>query len=89
MFGLGFGEIVLVLIIALIFIGPKKLPELAKGLGQGIREFQKAAKGFTDSMQDTAQQGPTTPVIEEKEDKIIASETEQDEKKPLKEEKPS
>lgn len=53
MFGLGFGEIILVLLIALIFIGPKKLPELAKGLGQGIREFQKAAKGFSDSLQET------------------------------------
>jgi len=42
MFGLGGGELLLVAFIALIFIGPKKLPELAKGLGKGIREFQKA-----------------------------------------------
>ena len=59
MFGLGFGELVLILLIALIFIGPKKLPELAKGLGQGIKEFQKAAKGLTDQLQD---EGTTTPV---------------------------
>ena len=42
MFGLGGGELLLLAFIALIFIGPKKLPELAKGLGKGIREFQKA-----------------------------------------------
>ena len=42
MFGLGGGELLLLGIIALVFIGPKKLPELAKGLGKGIREFQKA-----------------------------------------------
>lgn len=52
MFGLGFGELVLVFLIALIFIGPKKLPELAKGLGQGIKEFQKAAKGLSDQLQE-------------------------------------
>lgn len=42
MFGLGAGEILVIAIVALIFIGPKKLPELAKNLGKGLREFQKA-----------------------------------------------
>lgn len=51
MFGLGIGEIVIILFIALIFIGPKKLPELAKGLGKGLREFQNAAKGLTSTVQ--------------------------------------
>lgn len=50
MFGIGFGEVILILIIALVFIGPKKLPELAKGLGKGLREFQNAAKGFQDQI---------------------------------------
>jgi sec-independent protein translocase protein TatA len=52
MFGLGMGELVLIFLIALIFIGPKKLPELAKGLGKGIRDFQNAAKGFSDQVQN-------------------------------------
>lgn len=42
MFGLGAGEIFLILVFALIFIGPKKLPELAQSLGKSLREFQKA-----------------------------------------------
>ncbi len=49
MFGLGGGELLLLGIIALVFIGPKKLPELARGLGKGIREFQKAKNEILDS----------------------------------------
>jgi sec-independent protein translocase protein TatA len=41
-FNLGGGEIILVLAVALLLFGGKKLPELAKGLGNGIREFKKA-----------------------------------------------
>ena len=55
MFGLGIGEIAVILFIALIFIGPKKLPGLAKGLGKGIREFQNAAKGIGDSINEPVQ----------------------------------
>lgn len=53
MFGLGFGELVVIFLIALIFIGPKKLPELAKGLGKGMKSFQDAAKGLTDQLQNS------------------------------------
>ena len=42
LFNLGGGEIILILAIVLILFGAKKLPELARGLGQGIREFKKA-----------------------------------------------
>ena len=50
MFGLGAGEILVIGVIALIFIGPKKLPELARGLGKGIREFQKAKDDLMDEV---------------------------------------
>jgi sec-independent protein translocase protein TatA len=48
--GLGGGEIVLVLAVVLLLFGAKKLPELAKGLGQGIREFKKASNEVTDEL---------------------------------------
>jgi sec-independent protein translocase protein TatA len=41
-FNLGGGEIILILALVLILFGAKKLPELAKGLGTGIKEFKKA-----------------------------------------------
>ena len=43
--GLGVTEIVLILVIVLLFFGGKKIPELMKGLGQGVKEFKDASKG--------------------------------------------
>lgn len=44
MFGLGMGEIVIILVLALILLGPTKLPDAAKQLGKGLREFRKATE---------------------------------------------
>jgi len=48
LFNLGGGEIILILALILILFGAKKLPELAKGLGQGIKEFKKATRDVND-----------------------------------------
>ena len=45
-------EIVLILAVVLILFGAKKLPELAKGLGTGIKEFKKATREVTDELQN-------------------------------------
>ncbi len=42
MFGLGVQEIMLILLIAVLFFGGEKIPDMAKGLGQGLREFTRA-----------------------------------------------
>lgn len=57
MFGnLGTGEIILILLIVLIFFGAKKIPELAQGLGKGLREFRKAARDIQDDIEHPAEQ---------------------------------
>jgi len=45
---IGGWEIVLILAVVLILFGARKLPELARGLGQGIKEFKKASREITD-----------------------------------------
>jgi TatA/E family protein of Tat protein translocase len=42
MFGLGFQEIIIILVVALLIIGPRKLPDMAKSLGKAFREFKHA-----------------------------------------------
>ena len=49
-FNLGGGEIMLILACALLLFGGKKLPEFAKGLGNGIREFKKATGNASEEM---------------------------------------
>ena len=44
-FNLGGGEIIVVLLVVLLFFGSSKIPELARGLGKGIREFKDATSG--------------------------------------------
>ena len=44
-FNLGGGEIIVVLLVVLLFFGSKKIPELARGLGKGMREFKDATSG--------------------------------------------
>jgi len=68
MFGnIGTGEIILVLLIVLVFFGARKIPELAQGLGKGLREFRKAARDIQEDV--------------EKETKVIGNKEEKKEEK--------
>ncbi|MFD2045813.1 twin-arginine translocase TatA/TatE family subunit [Ornithinibacillus salinisoli] len=50
--GIGFPGLILILIIALVIFGPKKLPEIGKAAGQTLREFKKSTKDLTDDVSD-------------------------------------
>jgi len=66
MFGIGFQEMLIILVVVLIFFGPKRLPDLAKSLGKGIAEFKKASeevrKGIEDAVkEESAGEAPKPP----------------------------
>lgn len=48
-FGLGGQELIIILIVVLLLFGGKKIPELMKGLGKGVKEFKDASKGTGDT----------------------------------------
>jgi sec-independent protein translocase protein TatA len=57
MFGnIGTGEIILIILAILILFGAKKIPELAQGIGKGMKEFKKALKDVEDEVKDNDKQ---------------------------------
>ena len=58
MFGIGLPELILIMAVALIVVGPDKLPELAKSLGKGIVELKKAASTLKESLHDEDEETP-------------------------------
>ncbi len=63
---LGFGEILVILVIALLVFGPTKLPQLGDALGKGIRNFKKASEGLfddepTEKKPEPSLQSPESP----------------------------
>jgi len=58
MFGLGTQEILLILLLVLILFGAKKIPEIMRGLGQGIREFKQASQEAVDEVKSLTEEPP-------------------------------
>ena len=70
MFDLGIQELVVIFVVALIVLGPKKLPELGKTLGKGLLELKKAMEGIKEQMSEETEgshsPSDTAPLEEEK-----------------------
>jgi sec-independent protein translocase protein TatA len=64
---LGTTELLLILLVILIFFGSKKIPELAQGLGKGIREFKKAAREIEDDAAEEVKKIDQKPAEPKKE----------------------
>jgi len=62
MFGIGFQEMLIILVVVLIFFGPKRLPDLAKSLGKGIAEFKKASEEVRKGIEEAVKEEPAAEV---------------------------
>lgn len=62
---LGPGELLLIILIALILFGPKKIPELARAMGEAVREFRRASSRITEEDESTKARGEESSRIRE------------------------
>lgn len=74
MFNLGFPEMLVIGAAALLLFGPKRLPELAKGLGKGIRDFKKALAGEDEEANPTLPKAPPSQTVAQGDKKIEINE---------------
>ena len=58
MFGIGMPEILVILVVALLVLGPRKLPEIARSLGRGMAEFRRASNEFTRTLSASLDEPP-------------------------------
>jgi sec-independent protein translocase protein TatA len=62
---IGAQEIILILLVVLILFGGRKIPELMRGLGKGVKEYKKAVNGLEDNLSNATEEKPKNENLEE------------------------
>ncbi|MFQ5851364.1 MAG: Sec-independent protein translocase protein TatB [Candidatus Binatia bacterium] len=66
MFGIGMPELILILAVALIVLGPRRLPEIARALGRGIAEFRRTTDELKEEFRQVEEEIEDEPTLKEK-----------------------
>jgi Tat protein translocase TatB subunit len=79
MFGIGMPELIVIAVVALLVVGPKKLPDLAKSLGKGLQEFKKASDGVAEGIKETLKQDDIKEDLDDFKDSMLYGKKDEDE----------
>jgi len=78
MFNIGVPELIVIFIVALLVVGPKKIPDLAKSLGKAIGEFRRATEEVTESLKETLKEDEPAPKDNGLKDSLLYGKREDD-----------
>ncbi len=81
-FGIGMPELLVIAVIALLVVGPKKLPDIAKALGKGLSEFRKVTEEATDTIKETLKTDEIKKDVDGLKDSLLSSVKEEEKKAP-------
>lgn len=78
MFHIGGQELLIIFVLALIIFGPKKLPEIGRSIGQGLRELKRASREVMDTIEQIDEPEPSPSWVSESSKETVSNATDSD-----------